>query len=590
MVVVTLLGPCLRTLDNPALASALRERPDGESVVACYLEDPTQRLPGAAYTWWTRKSLPLLRQQLDRLHVPLVCLRGSLPHIARVLVGLPARTTTSRVSRVYVNRRWGGTTAEQDEQFDAALHEHDIPVNKFTAHTLHDPWEIKTGQGGYYRVYTPFSKQFAQVKPRLIDEPPAQPHEPHAHDSIVAALEKEHDIEVLDWAAPAAPYNPPWAQSFTWKPGAEEAQKTLDAFLAKNVADYAEGRNLPFSHGTSQLSPYLAHGEISPHRVLDATRKAKAQLQSSKDKSGAESAFQFEREIIWREFQYHILYHEPYIGWGNHNTKFDNFPWATPLSDKEVRDALGNARPDDALERALEARAALECWKSGHTGIPIVDAGMRQLWTMGWMHNRVRMIVASFLTKNLHHHWRVGEAWFWDALVDADPASNPGNWQWVAGTGADAAPYFRVFNPVRQAQRFDETCAYVRQWVPELKSDSTKAIMGLYEREACSGTCLLEHPSPMSLWPKKLSFLLQDDTKPAIKAEDGAAAPDAGQLITLRNVATPEKAYRRPIANLKTTKDEALSYFQMYGKSDKGPKKEASDTEDEPPKKAARRS
>ncbi|WFD20855.1 hypothetical protein MCAP1_003109 [Malassezia caprae] len=467
MTVIALLGPCLRILDNPALYHALGQASNrGGSVIALVVEDPTQRRPGAAFTWWTRKSLPLLRSQLERLHVPLLCLQASYPAVAKVL------SQQELIEKVHVNRRWGGTTAEQDASFAQILEQAHIAVQTYTAHTVHEPWDVKTGQGGYYRVYTPFSKKLLSIQPRLLDEPAPQAAGSADGDveALVHALHASDAVHVLDWDRPAEPYDPAWAKKFPWKPGAEQAAHVLRTFLDDLLPDYQTGRDLPYEKATSSLSPYLAHGEISPHRVLYETRKARSHFRSSQNKAAVASADTFERELFWREFNYHLLYHEPDLAERNHNPRFDSFPWSWPAKATQLQQTRqAAAQPSDSESAALEARAALECWKSGHTGIPLVDAGMRQLWETGWMHNRVRMVVASLLTKNLRIHWRVGEAWFWDTLVDADPASNPGNWQWVAGTGADAAPFFRIFHPARQADRFDEHCAYVRAWVPELR-------------------------------------------------------------------------------------------------------------------------
>ncbi|WFD45265.1 hypothetical protein MPSI1_003947 [Malassezia psittaci] len=570
MVVITFLGTCLRTIDNPALKHALEDRPRGESVIACYVEDPTQRLPGAAYTWWTRHSLPLLRKKLDQLHVPLICMRGSFPAIARVLIEA-SNKAPCKLSRVYVNRRWGGTTEEQDKNFEDILHEQDIPVKSYVAHTLHEPWNVKTGQGGFYRVYTPFWRNFPRVKPQIFDEPEPQEQDTKGYDEVVSALKSNKEINVLDWAHAEKPYDPHWAKDFPWKPGQDQALKTLEDFLAKRVEKYKDGRNMPFSNGTSQISPYMAHGEISPHRVLHMIHQTRERVQKTKNDYALESLQQFEMEVVWREFQYHILWHEPYIGWKNHNSKFDHFPWKYPLTEKEVRENLPNANPSKESLEELARLAALDCWKAGNTGIPIVDAGMRQLWSLGWMHNRVRMIVASLLTKNLHYHWKAGEEWFWDTLVDADPASNTHNWQWVAGTGADASPYFRVFNPIRQASRFDENGNYTRHWVPELKNTATKEILKLYERPACTGKDLLENPSRASVWAQHLACIHKDAKK---------LGPDQ-QLFSRKYVAITEDKYHLPVVDLKKSKDKALEFFQSYGKTDGGPstKKEESEGE-----------
>lgn len=556
MTVIAVLGPCWRTLDNPALYHAIAKHTG--AVIALVVEDPTQRRPGAAYTWWTRTSLPLLRSQLERLHVPLVCVCAPYPAIAHVLA-------KQRIEQVFLNRRWGGTTAEQDASFAQILEQAEIPLHTYTGHTVHEPWDVKTGQGNYYRVYTPFSKKLASIKPRIFDEPSPQASGSckKARDDLVDAFHASESIQVLDWDRPEAPYAPSWARNFPWKPGAEQALQVLRTFLDNLLHDYQTGRDLPYEKATSSLSPYLAHGEISPHRVLYETRKSRSQFRESQNKAAVASADTFEREIFWREFNYHLLYHQPDLAERNHNARFDSFAWAWPATDSQVQQACQADEPPSGDERAaLETRAALECWKSGHTGIPLVDAGMRQLWSTGWMHNRVRMIVASLLTKNLRIHWRLGEAWFWDTLVDADPASNPGNWQWVAGAGADAAPFFRIFHPARQADRFDERCAYVREWVPELRRASTRSISDQYEaysHDQDSSTSVysaLSHPSPASVWVACLG------TK---------AMPSFP--FRRSQVAVSEPAYRTPIVHLKHSRAAALEAYRGQASGNERPTK-----------------
>jgi len=560
MTVIVVLGPCLRVLDNPALKHALDQASNRGSVIALVVEDPTQRQPGAAFTWWTRKSLPLLRSQLERLRVPLLCLRASYPAVANVLV------QTERIEKVHVNRRWGGTTAEQDASFAQILERAHIALHAHTAHTVHEPWDVKTGQGGYYRVYTPFSKKLLSIQPRLLDEP--APHAAGSADgdveALIHALRASDAVCVLDWDRPAEPYDPVWAEKFPWKPGAEQAEHVLRTFLDELLHDYQTGRDLPYEKATSSLSPYLAHGEISPHRVLYETRKARSRFRSGQNKAAVASADMFERELFWREFNYHLLYHEPDLAERNHNPRFDSFEWLWPAKATQVKQACqASIQLGDDERAALETRAAFECWKSGHTGIPLVDAGMRQLWETGWMHNRVRMVVASLLTKNLRIHWRLGEAWFWDTLVDADPASNPGNWQWVAGTGADAAPFFRIFHPARQADRFDERCAYVRAWVPELRRESTQSISDRYEKGhtySKNSSSALAHPSPASVWIQSLM---------------GANAEYKDPPFRRSQVAVPEEAYRFPIIHLKESRAAALEVYRGQTSGDARPAKKA---------------
>ena len=544
MVVLAFLGPCLRTLDNPALYHAIRQAAKDRSagtVVAFYVEDPTQRLPGEAFTWWTRKSLPKLREQLERLRVSLICLRASYPQIAEVLVSMEWP-----LSGIHVNRRWGGTTQDEDARFAEIWAHAGIEHRVYTAHTLHEPWKIQTGQGQPYRVYTAFSRHFAHISPQLLEEPPCAPEDEtgQAHTRMKHALMEAEDTTVLDWASPSSEFDTPWAAAFPWTPGSEAAHRMLKAFLDNALSDYKDARDIPYEAGTSRLSPYLAHGEISPHRVLSAVRLARKTGTASK--ALVESTHTYERELVWREFNYHLLYHQPDLATRNHHAQWDAFSWAEVASPGQLVRGKEHALED---AEAIHGRALYDCWRSGHTGIPLVDAGMRQLWKMGWMHNRVRMVVASFLVKNLRIHWRLGEEWFWDTLVDADPASNPGNWQWVAGTGADAAPFFRIFNPARQADRFDERCAYVREWVDELKRASTSEISDMYEHPKRDVISAMACPSPASAWVKRFK---DAECKDVITAS----------VFRPSMVAKTEGTYRAATVDLKKSRNTTLELYQ----------------------------
>lgn len=446
MTILSVIGMNLRVDDNPALFHAATEAAEsGDQVVALVCQDTNLRAPGAAFAWWSAKSVSALRQDLEQLGIPLLAVSADLgPTIAQLVEHLD-------ITRIHANRRWGESALEVDRQWAEDVKSRGVTVQGHTAHTLHDPWTLTTGQGGPYRVFTPFSKRFG-TEEAFNGAPVGVPEPVDMDTELRAALEDLNFGPSLDSAE-----EPHWAAKFTWEPGERAAVEALEDFLDDAVQDYADARDLPGKQGTSRLSPYLAHGEISARRAWEM-----AQRHSVAEPS--ESAETFKTELLWREFNYHLLYHYPDLHQRNLNSKFDSFPW------KSVQDG------------AVADQVAL--WRSGHTGHPIVDAGMRELWETGWMHNRVRMVVASLLTKNLGVHWSVGEQWFWDTLVDADPASNPGNWQWASGTGADAAPYFRVFNPRRQAERFDDDAAYVHQWVPELSELPATATMKLYESEA----------------------------------------------------------------------------------------------------------
>jgi deoxyribodipyrimidine photo-lyase len=314
----------------------------------------------------------------------------------------------------------------------AALKTRGIAVQSFNASLLYEPWEITSKQGTPLKVFSPFWRA-VQAK--------GDPAEPLAAPKTLAPPQTVPRSDELDsWAL--LPTRPDWAGGMraAWTPGEAGALRRLERFLDEAVGDYKAKRDIPGTDATSALSPHLHFGEISPRRIWHAARMASEARSNEPMDRGTAS---FLSEICWREFSYNLLFHNPDLPEVSLRREFEEFPWR--------EDADG-----------------LEAWKRGRTGYPIVDAGMRELWHTGWMHNRVRMITASFLIKDLLVHWREGEAWFWDTLVDADLASNSASWQWVAGCGADAAPYFRIFNPILQGEKFDGDGAYVRRWVPEL--------------------------------------------------------------------------------------------------------------------------
>ncbi|MDZ7627521.1 MAG: deoxyribodipyrimidine photo-lyase [Parvularculaceae bacterium] len=412
----------LRIADNPALCAALAS---GKPVIGFYaLDEGTFLAPGGAQRWFLHHALAGLKKSLGALGVPLILDPGKGgDHLLRLAID-------AKASAVFWNRRYAASEIEEDKRIKADLAGAGIRAESFNGSLLREPWEVKTKTGGPYRVYTPFWNAVRALGPaRSVC---AAPHQkaPAALKTASSALE---DLDLL-------PTQPNWAGEFGdfWSPSENGAQAALDAFLAEPARTYGEHRNRPDMTGTSRLSPHLAVGTISPIQVWNAATAA-IEARQIPDTEG----WKFLSEIVWREFSYHLLYYHPAMATTPLRPEFAGFPWR-----------------DDA--------AALKAWTRGQTGIPIVDAGMRELWRTGWMHNRVRMIAASFLIKNLLIHWREGERWFWDTLVDADPANNAASWQWVAGSGADAAPYFRIFNPVTQGEKFDPDGAYVRRFVPEL--------------------------------------------------------------------------------------------------------------------------
>ncbi len=406
----------LRRHDNPALTAAAA-RGDVIPLFILDEETPAQWRPGAASRWWLHHSLTALRRDLGALTLR----RGAPQQI------LPALVRESGASAVYWNRCYEPHSVARDKEMKASLRNLGIEVVSFPGNLLHEPWEITTGAGGAFKVFTPFWRASLTRQTR----PPLQ------GPSVKLPETTMPGDRLDDWRL--LPAHPDWAAGWDelWTPGESGALARLDAFIRDGLEHYADRRDRPDLQGTSRLSPHLRWGEISPRQIGRGI--AIAEQTPSKGR-GAEK---FLAELGWREFSHHLLYHFPDLPHQNWRREFDAYPW---------RDS-----PDD-----------LAAWQRARTGYPLVDAGMRELWQTGWMHNRARMIVASFLVKHLRVDWRRGEAWFWDTLVDADLANNAAGWQWVAGSGADASPYFRVFNPIAQGTKFDPDGDYVRRWCPEL--------------------------------------------------------------------------------------------------------------------------
>ena len=412
----------LRLADNPALAEAAAT---GRPVIPLYIldETPGVRPMGAASLWWLDKSLAALAASLEALGSRLILRRGPARAVLEEVVA------QAKPAAVVWNRLYDAASIARDSALKAWLKDDGIACESFNAGLLNEPWTVKNGSGQPYKVFTPYWRAARDALHHVHVEPAPK---------ILAAPDHWPATETLaDWSL--HPTKPDWSRGFDlWTPGEAGAMERLDDFLSGPVEDYGHKRDFPGVEATSRLSPHLHFGEIGPRQVWVAARTA-----AEAGDAPAGQVEKFLSEIGWREFNHSILFHTPDLPKANFRPEFDGFPWMR----------------DDA---------AFAAWSRGETGYPIVDAGMRELWATGFMHNRVRMIVASFLVKHLLIDWRAGEAWFWDALVDADLASNVGNWQWVAGSGADAAPYFRIFNPIAQGQKFDPAGAYVRRWVPEL--------------------------------------------------------------------------------------------------------------------------
>jgi deoxyribodipyrimidine photo-lyase len=418
----------LRVADNRALAAAAGT---GWPILAVYVldeESPGIRALGSASRWWLHHSLESLAADLRKL--------GSELHIHRGAAGalIPKLAYAAKASCVFWSRRTGAPERDVDTAVKSALREAGIEAQSCNDHLLTDPWQVKSKAGEPFRVFTPYWR----ASQACGDPPAPQP----APKRLVAAEPPSTPKPVTLDDLALLPTKPDWAAGLreTWTPGEHGARARLADFLAHGLAGYAANRDRPDRDATSRLSPHLRFGEIGPRQVWHAVTRA-----AEDGKASHADAEKFLSELGWREFSHHLLFYSPELAAKNFDARFDDFPWRSDAK-------------------------ALKAWHQGRTGVPLVDAGMRQLWHTGTMHNRVRMIAASFLIKHLLIDWREGESWFWDTLVDADPANNPASWQWVAGSGADAAPYFRIFNPVLQATKFDPEGHYVRRWVPELSA------------------------------------------------------------------------------------------------------------------------
>lgn len=449
----------LRCQDNPALYESAQK----SAILPIVILDP-QETQGAASQLWLKHALKQLNADLqDRLLI----LQGDPLHVLKDCLQQHPDITS-----VAWNRAYTPYAIERDTAIKKQLKNGGIVVNTYNASLLWEPWTIKNASGDPYRVFTPYYKKGCLQAPA-----PRKPLPAPEKIQTIASKRQSVDLEAYfphqAWYAPCIGH---------WKIGEAAAHAQLSTFMDEGLAHYKDGRNLPSKPYVSRLSPYLHFGHISPHQLWHALHEL----------GWDQHIEHFCSELGWREFSYYLLYHFPNLPDRNFQPKFDAFPWQ-------------------------DNPAWLTRWQQGQTGIPIVDAGMRELWQTGYMHNRVRMIVASFLVKHLNIHWHHGAAWFNDCLFDADLASNSASWQWVAGCGADAAPYFRVFNPILQAEKFDPEASYIHQFVPEL-----------------------------SQLPAKASFA------PWLASDD---VLKKGHVILGKN-------YPRPIVDLKTARERALAHFK----------------------------
>lgn len=448
----------LRLADNPALTAAADS---GRPLVVLYILDesaPGRWAPGGASRWWLHHSLARLADDIQGHGGKLVLRRGdSVAQLATIVAEQDA-------GAVYWNKVHEPWALEQDEAVRAKLRGR-VELHRSLSNLLVQPGSLLNGSGEPFKVFTPFYKKLLTLpEPREPLPPPGRLSFQAQPDSNSAVPD---DWELL-------PRQPDWASDFPtrWQPGEAGAEQALQVFADNALGKYMDKRNSPDVQGTSRLSPHLRFGEVSPSQIWHSVRELAAARSS--ESRGAEG---FLRELVWREFSYHLLHFWPELPEQPFREQFAAFPWRS------------NA-------------ANLAAWQQGVTGYPLVDAGMRELWQTGWMHNRVRMVVASFLVKHLLIPWQDGADWFWDTLVDADLANNSASWQWVAGCGADAAPYFRIFNPILQGTKFDPAGEYVRRWVPELAAVPDNRIhepwrMGAAEADASGVKLERDYPLPM---------------------------------------------------------------------------------------------
>ena len=424
----------LRLADNPALGAAIEAR---APLICLYVfEDGGERRPlGGASHWWLAGSLRALEADLDRRGQRLVLRRGTASAV------VPALVKETGAVAVHCARRYGMAERAVDAVIANSLRARGVELRVHTGTLLFEPEALHTDAGRPARVYAAFNRRLQAVGPPRRPKPASRTLPPPDENLRSESLDAWH----------LEPTAPDWASGLrhAWQPGEAGAQKNLAAFVKTRLQHYATARDRVDNLGSSRLSPHLRFGELSPSQIWHAVNTAKSH-------SGADK---FLSELAWRDFAYHQLTEFPEMATRNLRESFDAFPWR-----------------DDA--------GALRAWQRGRTGYPIVDAAMRELWITGWMPNRLRMVTASFLVKHLLIDWRRGEEWFWDTLVDADPANNAINWQWVAGSGIDSTPYFRIFNPILQGRRVDPEGDYVRRWLPELAGVPTKHIHAPWELSA----------------------------------------------------------------------------------------------------------
>ncbi len=445
-----------RLADNPALVAAVRS---GAPVLPVFIFDEVVETHGAAPKWRLGEAVTALARALAAEGSTLICRRGLALRVLRDLVAEVG------ASAVHWNRLYDPAARMRDETVKAGLKADGVLAESHAGHLVHEPWEVQTGSGGYYKVYSPFWKA---VRGREVAAPLPTP-KPRAP----AAWPQSDDP--ASWAMGAAMRRGADVLQAHVQVGERAARDRLGAFLENGIAAYKERRDLLAEDGTSGLSENLTYGEISARSCWHAGWQA-----MERGQAGAET---FLKELIWRDFAYHLVFHTPYIVDQNWRRDWDAFPW-----------------------NADGARPEVLAWKRGRTGMPIIDAAMREMYVTGRMHNRARMLVASYLTKHMMTHWKLGLDWFEDCLVDWDPASNAMGWQWAAGSGPDAAPYFRVFNPETQAEKFDAEGRYRRRWLAEITPKPTDTALSYFAAIPKSWSMAPDDPYPL---------------RPVVEAADG---------------------------------------------------------------------
>lgn len=446
----------LRLSDNPALSEACHRGP----IIPIYILDDQNAgkwALGSASRVWLHHSLSSLHRSLRK---KLLFFRGDAGEL------LPKIAQQYGAKAVFWNRCYEPWRIKRDSILKRQLEKQAIEVNSFNGLLLKEPWKTIKKDGTPFKVFTPFYKQHYLNSPPL-PLPLAPPVNLRLHQSHLSKANLRERIAPCTLDALRLLPKHHWHEKLSshWQFGEQAAESVLEHFLEGGLNGYQQARDIPAQEGVSRLSPYLQFGEISPLQLWHGASSPLAKNASVADQE------HFRRELVWREFCHHLLYHFPSFPEKNFQAKFDAFPWR-------------------------KNQRALRLWQQGQTGYPIVDAGMRELWETGYMHNRVRMIVASFLVKNQLIHWREGAKWFWDCLVDASLANNSANWQWVAGSGADAAPYFRIFNPTTQGQKFDPQGHYIRRYVPELRNVPS-AVLHKSDKKECSDSKGKQYPNPI---------------------------------------------------------------------------------------------